>query len=461
MKAFLYLMRRELWEHRALWIVPACVGAMMVVTAIAAVTVTGYVSGKGATVRIVRVSQHEEAIAEARRQLDKAVQQLHAELQSAGGQPGATRLEQEIARLQERLDAARAKADTDQAKVQASIDEAIASIDKAAAELAAKDGDAHSAVSELAGRIAGDAARIARENLLVARIQIGADMARHRDKDTVAIDIQPGGAMVVDGKTMTLEELLQRYAALPEQRRAAEARRVVYGTAAVFYLFVFVVVFFYALDSLYGERKDRSALFWKSLPVSDLKTVLSKVATAIVTAALIALVCVVVTQALIMTILSAAVSWYGLSAWQLVWQPAGVAIAWPSLLLVFAVLGLWMLPVYAWAFLVSSWVRRSPFVVAIVVPLAAVLLEGWIAGTSHLADAVSARFGQFVSVSQVDVEMAASVDGKTIALRPELDQFRVAAATDLLARPEMWIGLVLSVALIAGAVWFRRYRDEG
>src|SRR3546814_20822192 len=37
------------------------------------------------------------------------------------------------------------------------------------------------------------------------------------------------------------------------------------------------VVFFYCLGALYDDRRDRSILFWKSLPVSDASTVLSKV----------------------------------------------------------------------------------------------------------------------------------------------------------------------------------------
>ena len=44
------------------------------------------------------------------------------------------------------------------------------------------------------------------------------------------------------------------------------------------------VVFFYCLGSLYDERKDRSVLFWKSLPVSDRDTVLSKALSALVVA---------------------------------------------------------------------------------------------------------------------------------------------------------------------------------
>src|ERR1700737_3555118 len=51
-----------------------------------------------------------------------------------------------------------------------------------------------------------------------------------------------------------------------------------YDLAAVMMIFtVFIVGVFYCLDALHGERRDRSILFWKSLPVSDLTTVLSKV----------------------------------------------------------------------------------------------------------------------------------------------------------------------------------------
>ena len=51
-----------------------------------------------------------------------------------------------------------------------------------------------------------------------------------------------------------------------------------YDLAAMMMIFiVFIVGVFYCLDALHSERRDRSILFWKSLPVSDLTTVLSKV----------------------------------------------------------------------------------------------------------------------------------------------------------------------------------------
>src|SRR5438477_6996605 len=73
---------------------------------------------------------------------------------------------------------------------------------------------------------------------------------------------------------------------LPERRRNAllldEAHRraaieLPYNVVAmVLIVTAFIVGFFYCLDALYGERRDRSILFWKSLPVSDATTVPSK-----------------------------------------------------------------------------------------------------------------------------------------------------------------------------------------
>ena len=63
-----------------------------------------------------------------------------------------------------------------------------------------------------------------------------------------------------------------------ESTRQRAAIEMPYDIAAMMIMFtVFIVGIFYCLDALHGERRDRSILFWKSLPVSDLTTVLSKV----------------------------------------------------------------------------------------------------------------------------------------------------------------------------------------
>src|ERR1044071_4859691 len=76
--------------------------------------------------------------------------------------------------------------------------------------------------------------------------------------------------------------------------------------AMMMILTVFLVGVFYCLDALYGERRERSILFWKSLPVSDLTTVLSKATIPMAVLPLVTLAIVVVTQ-FIMLLISTAV----------------------------------------------------------------------------------------------------------------------------------------------------------
>src|ERR1043166_6538760 len=110
---------------------------------------------------------------------------------------------------------------------------------------------------------------------------------------------------------------------LPERRRAAllldpaKARTLIespYNIAAIMLILTaFVVGLFYCLDALYGERRERSILFWKSLPVSDLTTLLSKATIPLVILPLISFVIIVATQILMMLISSAALMPSGLA----------------------------------------------------------------------------------------------------------------------------------------------------
>src|SRR5437867_3537486 len=91
----------------------------------------------------------------------------------------------------------------------------------------------------------------------------------------------------------------------PEKARAAI--EVPYDIAAMMLIFtVFIVGVFYCLDALQGERRDRSILFWKSLPVSDLTTVLSKATVPLALLPLLTFAITVATQ-MVMLLLSSAV----------------------------------------------------------------------------------------------------------------------------------------------------------
>ena len=156
---------------------------------------------------------------------------------------------------------------------------------------------------------------------------------------------------------------------LPHRRRAlllldpAKQQALVeqpYDVAAMMLMLTaFLVGVFYCLDALHGERRDRSILFWKSLPVSDLTSVLSKAIIPLVIMPLLTFAIVVITQVFILlmstTILLpaglGATTWERLPFFQL------------SVVLIYGLvtLALWQAPFYAWLLLVSGWARRATF----------------------------------------------------------------------------------------------------
>src|SRR5881628_1193231 len=152
-----------------------------------------------------------------------------------------------------------------------------------------------------------------------------------------------------------------------KQRAAIEAT---YDAAAMMMIFVvFIVGVFYCLDALHGERRDRSILFWKSLPVSDLTTVLSKTSIPLVVLPLVSFAIIVVTQFIMLLISTAALLPSGLAA--TTWT--NFNLFQQSLVLLYGLItiALWHAPIYGWALLVSGWVRRATFLWA-VLPLLAI-----------------------------------------------------------------------------------------
>jgi ABC-2 type transport system permease protein len=209
----------------------------------------------------------------------------------------------------------------------------------------------------------------------------------------------------------------------------------------------FLVALFYCLEALHGERRDRSILFWKSLPVSDTTTVLAKASIPILILPLITFATVLVTQG-IMLFLSSAVMlargqdvadlWSHLPLWQM------------SLMLFFhmvAVHGLWYAPIYAWLLLVSAWARRAPFLWAILPPIVVMVIEKIAFDTSHFAALLGFRFG-------------GGSDGVPFTVGPM--SMGVLTASDLVrffADPSLWTGLLLAAVFLAAAVRLRRYRE--
>jgi len=234
----------------------------------------------------------------------------------------------------------------------------------------------------------------------------------------------------------------------PAARRAAiEAP---YDIAAMMIIITaFMVGFFYCLDALYGERRDRSILFWKSLPVSDCAAVLSKATIPLVILPLVTFAIVVVMQFVIMLISTMALMPSGLAG--TTW--ANFNLFRQSLILLYSLiaLALWHAPIYGWALLVSGWARRATFLWAVLPLLAISFFEKITFGTRHVASMLMDRLMGFASEAFVLTPRGAHNT-------PTVDSLAHLTPGRYLSTPGLWIGLAFAVAFIVAAIRMRRYR---
>ncbi len=207
----------------------------------------------------------------------------------------------------------------------------------------------------------------------------------------------------------------------------------------------FIIALFYSVDALHGERRDRSILFWKSLPVSDLTTVLSKASIPLVVIPLLTFAITVVTQFVMLLLSSAVLLGSGLSLATLWTQ---VSLPQTSLLLLYhlvTVHALWYAPIYAWLLMVSGWARRAPFLWATLPLLAIGVVEKIAFNTTHFA----AMLGNRMSGDAAAVTVPGSMP---------MDPMTHITPGHFLGSPGLWIGLAIAAALLAAAVRLRRYQ---
>jgi ABC-2 type transport system permease protein len=217
--------------------------------------------------------------------------------------------------------------------------------------------------------------------------------------------------------------------------------------AGLMMLTTILVNVFYCADALYGERRDRSILFWKSMPVSDLTTVLAKASIPLVIVPLLACATAVVAQFIMLLLSSAALLASGLSVSPLWTQLSFFRM---SLLLfyhVFTAHTLWPAPVYCWLLLVSGWPRRATLLWAALPVVAIGGLEAIVFRTWHFAALVGTRL----------IGAAPAIDFGSPDTFPTNPMTHI-TPLNFLSSPELWLGLALSAAFLAAAVRLRRYQ---
>jgi ABC-2 type transport system permease protein len=240
------------------------------------------------------------------------------------------------------------------------------------------------------------------------------------------------------GRALSAADLAQRRAVLEGPYHFATA--LIMATT-------FVVGIFYSLDALHGERRDRSILFWKSLPVSDATTVFAKASIPLVVLPLLTVAITVAMQWLMLLLSSAVVMASGQSVATLWTKLSFFRMSWLMLYHVLTAHALWPAPIYCWLLFVSGWPRRATFLWA-ALPLVAIAGVEQIAfHTWHFAGLVGSRLiGAGPTVASTSPHMFPT------------DPMTHIAMGSFLSSPGLWIGLTIAAAFLAAAVRLRRYQ---
>jgi ABC-2 type transport system permease protein len=258
------------------------------------------------------------------------------------------------------------------------------------------------------------------------------------------------GAVFLIGYLISLAHLPAQMRRLlnadPEQYR--EAILTPYNIAAAFMMGTYILVtLFYCAEALHSERRDRSILFWKSLPVSDLITVLAKASIPFIVLPLLTFAITLVLQFIVLLLSSAVLLASGLSVASL-WTRLPVVEM--SLLMLYHIVtahALWPAPIYCWLMLVSGWARRAAFLWA-ALPLVAIAgVEKIAFHTQYFATLVGYRL----------IGGSAPMGYAPTDIFPT-DPMTHIMPGNFLSSPSLWIGLAIAAAFLAAAVRLRRYQ---
>jgi ABC-2 type transport system permease protein len=266
------------------------------------------------------------------------------------------------------------------------------------------------------------------------------------------------------------------FAQLPAEMRSEFIEVMASGymvTSAPLFMMLGVVAFWYCLGALNDERRDRSILFWKSLPVSDQMTVLSKVITAACVAPVITIAAAVALSLSMLLLGCIGLAISGINVFGAVLSSAQLYLSPLAVVSLLPVYVLWALPTIGWLLLVSSWAKSKVFLWATGVPLVTLAIAKWISylmvvvfnsGDSLLwivrdvvARLLTGLFpGIWFAYKDIDPTTLAVAGHKSVDIGSI-----VAQSWMTLASADAWIGVIGGVAMIVAAIRVRRWRDEG
>jgi ABC-2 type transport system permease protein len=250
---------------------------------------------------------------------------------------------------------------------------------------------------------------------------------------------------------------------LQEGHRAAAVAGLLASVLPLFLIPMAIVMTFYALDSLYAERKDRSILFWRSLPVTDAETVLSKLLTAIILIPLATVAIIALTQLVVLVISSGWLMARNASPWLLIWKPVPLVQIWLASSYIAMASAIWAAPIVGWYLFVSGFAKRSPLMLAFLPLVVIPLLERLIFKSHYFYSAVANRMKDMPLLKADDLANFEALLENPGSLNQMTGSFSLLKHLDIagfLINPGLYIGLIVCGLFVAAAIYVRRYRDD-
>ncbi len=250
---------------------------------------------------------------------------------------------------------------------------------------------------------------------------------------------------------------------LGEVHRAAAVTGLLAGTLPFFLIPMAILITFYSLDALYAERKDRSILFWRSLPVTDADAVISKLLTAIVLIPLVTVLIIAMTQIIVMLISSGWLMARNASPWLLIWQPAPLFQVWVATAYLAIASAIWSAPFVGWYLFVSGFVKRNPLLMAFVPLVMLPMLERLFFGSHLFFTAIQGRMRDMPLVKAEDWASIKNMVEDPQSLGQQIDSVNLLSHLDIMGfmtDSGLYLGLMVCGLFVAAAIYVRRYRDD-
>jgi len=247
-----------------------------------------------------------------------------------------------------------------------------------------------------------------------------------------------------------MPKVLEQFENVGDEERSRGVQIGLYGARILFCVVMLVVSLFYMLGSLYDERKDKSILFWKSLPVSDTATVLSKFVSVCFLIPILYFAVISVFQVFLL-LFGTVIAWFGGNSGITLWASSNLFSVLFNSLLSLIVASLWLAPIWSWLMFASAWAKKVAFLWGTLPIFMIVIAEGWIFHTSHFIEMIGDRIAKGFIILNSNMHYLVSGD---------MFDMDVQRWYQVFGNIEFWGGLIVSAVLLAGAIYTRRYRDE-